>query len=154
MLGQLSGEEEADGGLDLARGDSGPLVVARETAGLGGNSLEDIDNEGVHDVHALLGDTSVGVNLLQDTVDVGGVGGVVSLLLLLRLPLSGGDFLHLLVLLGGGGSSGGSGCSGSSGGRARGGLLSSNGGFLGGHCSCLFQRGSDRMYQSGLHHNG
>ena len=31
-------------------------------------------DEGVHDVHGLLGDSDVGVNLLEDLVDVDGEG--------------------------------------------------------------------------------
>ena len=34
VLGELTGEEEPDSGLDLAGGDGGPLVVVSETAGL------------------------------------------------------------------------------------------------------------------------
>ena len=37
MLGELAGEDEADGRLDLPRGDGGLLVVARELGGLGGD---------------------------------------------------------------------------------------------------------------------
>ena len=42
VLGQLSGKEETDGGLDLARGDGGPLVVVSQTASLGGDALKDV----------------------------------------------------------------------------------------------------------------
>ena len=109
VLGQLSREEETDSGLNLARSDGGLLVVTGKTARLGGNTLEDILDEGVHDLHSLLGDTSVGVNLLQHTVDVGGVGGIVALLPPLLVLISG--LLHRL--LGGGfGLGGGSGLGG------------------------------------------
>ena len=74
MLGQLTGQEEPDSSLDLPRGDGGPLVVVSETAGLSGDSLEDVVHERVHDGHGLGGDTGVGVHLLQDFVDVDGVG--------------------------------------------------------------------------------
>ena len=73
MLGQLSGEHEADGSLDLTAGKGSLLVVGGKLSGLTSNALEDIVDEGVHDGHALLGDTSVGVNLLQYFVDIGGV---------------------------------------------------------------------------------
>ena len=73
VLGQLSGQEESDSGLDLSGGDGGPLVVVGQTAGLGGDALEDVVHEGVHDGHGLAGDSSVGVDLLQDFVDVDGV---------------------------------------------------------------------------------
>ena len=37
------------------------------------NTLEDIVDERIHDAHSLAGDTSVGMDLLQDLVDVDGV---------------------------------------------------------------------------------
>ena len=74
VLGQLSGQEQTDSGLDLSAGDGGPAVVVSKTAGLGGDTLEDIVDEGVHDAHGLAGDSSVGVDLLKDLVDVDGVG--------------------------------------------------------------------------------
>ena len=45
-----------------------------QSASLSSNTLEDVIDEGVHDGHGLAGDTSVGVDLLQDLVDVDGVG--------------------------------------------------------------------------------
>ena len=74
MLGELTGEEEADGGLDLAGGEGVLLVVANETGGLAGDLLEDVVDEGVHDAHGSLGDAGLGVHLLEDTVDVDGEG--------------------------------------------------------------------------------
>ena len=70
MLGELTGEEETDGGLDLAGGEGVLLVVADEAGALGGDLLEDVVDEGVHDAHGLLGDAGLGVHLLEDTVDV------------------------------------------------------------------------------------
>ena len=70
VLGELTGEEEADGGLDLSAGESVLLVVADKAGGLAGDLLEDVVDEGVHDAHGLLGDTGLGVDLLEDTVDV------------------------------------------------------------------------------------
>ena len=90
VLGELTGEEEPDSGLDLAGGDGGPLVVVSQTAGLGGDPLEQVVDERVHDGHGLGGDSSVGVDLLQHLVDVDSVG---------LLPLS---LLLLLVTLGDG----------------------------------------------------
>ncbi len=49
MLGELTGEEESDGGLDLAGRQSVLLVVADEAGGLVGDLLEDVVDEGVHD---------------------------------------------------------------------------------------------------------
>ena len=41
MLGELTGEDQAHGGLDLAGGDRRLLVVARELGGLGGDLREE-----------------------------------------------------------------------------------------------------------------
>ena len=100
MLGQLSGQEETDGGLDLTRGDGGPLVVVSQTASLGGDALEDVVDEGVHDGHGLGGHSGVGVHLLQHLVDVDGVGFLPLLLALLTIAL-GDVLLSLAGLLGG-----------------------------------------------------
>ena len=70
MLGELTGEEEADGSLDLAGGEGVLLVVADETGRLGGDLLEDVVDERVHDAHGSLGDAGLGVDLLEDSVDV------------------------------------------------------------------------------------
>ena len=99
VLGQLSGQEEPDRGLDLPGGDGGPLVVVGELAGLSGDALEQVVDERVHDAHGLGGDTGVGVHLLEDLVDVDGIG-----LLPLALPLllvALGDGLGGLARLGG-----------------------------------------------------
>ena len=90
VLGQLTGEEQTDGGLDLPRGNGGPLVVVSQTAGLGGDALEDVVHERVHDAHRLGGDASVGVDLLEDLVDVDGVGLLPLVLLLLLVALGDG----------------------------------------------------------------
>jgi hypothetical protein len=73
VLGQLAGERQTDGSLDLARRDRALLVVARQTAGLGRQTLKDVVHKVVHDDHALLRDAGVGVHLLEHLVDVGGV---------------------------------------------------------------------------------
>ena len=100
MLGEFSGEEEPDGGLDLPGGDGGPLVVVGQTGGLGGDPLKDVVDEGVHDAHGLGGDTGVGVDLLQHLVDVDGIGLLPFLVPLLLVSLGDG-FLGLAGLLGG-----------------------------------------------------
>jgi hypothetical protein len=74
VLSELTGEEETDGGLDFAGGESVLLVVADKAGGLTGDLLEDVVDEGVHDGHGLLGDTELGVDLLEDSVDVDGEG--------------------------------------------------------------------------------
>ena len=73
MLGQLAGEHEADGRLNLPRGKGGLLIVCGKLSGLASDALEDVVDEGVHDGHALLGDAGIGVDLLEDLVDVGAV---------------------------------------------------------------------------------
>uniref|UniRef100_A0A453MV66 Uncharacterized protein n=1 Tax=Aegilops tauschii subsp. strangulata TaxID=200361 RepID=A0A453MV66_AEGTS len=70
VLGELAGEDEADGGLDLPRRDGGLLVVAGQLGGLAGELLEDVVDEGVHDGHGLGGDADVGVHLLEHLEDV------------------------------------------------------------------------------------
>ena len=42
VLGQLTGKDQANGGLDFPRRDGGLLVVGSELGGLGGNALEDV----------------------------------------------------------------------------------------------------------------
>ncbi|KAJ1268977.1 hypothetical protein BS78_07G174600 [Paspalum vaginatum] len=70
VLGELAGEDEADGGLDLAGRDGGLLVVPRELGRLRRELLEDVVDEGVHDGHGLGRDADVGVHLLQHLEDV------------------------------------------------------------------------------------
>ena len=70
VLGELTWEEESDGGLDLAGGESVLLVISDESGTLSGDLLEDIVDEGVHDGHGSLGDSSLWVDLLEDSVDV------------------------------------------------------------------------------------
>ena len=90
MLGKFSREEEPDSSLDFTRSDGGPLVVVSQTAGLGGDALEDVVHERVHDAHRLGGDASVGVDLLQDLVDVDGVRFLPLLAFLFAISLGDG----------------------------------------------------------------
>ena len=73
VFAELAREHEADRSLDLAGRERLLLGVAAELGGLERDALEDIINERVHDAHALLGDARVGVDLLEDPVDVGRV---------------------------------------------------------------------------------
>lgn len=73
VLGKFTRQHEAYGSLDLSAAEGSLLVVGRKLSCLGGNALEDIIDEGVHDGHALLGDTGVRVDLFQHLVDVGAV---------------------------------------------------------------------------------
>ena len=70
VLGQLTGEDEADSGLDLAAGNRRLLAVACQLGSFGGNLLKLVLDEGVQDGDCLGADAGVGVNLLQDLVDV------------------------------------------------------------------------------------
>ena len=70
MSGQLSGEDELDGRLDFPGRKSSSLVESDQLGSLSSHTVEGVVDEGVHDVHGLLGDTDVGVYLLQHLVDV------------------------------------------------------------------------------------
>ena len=70
VFAQLAGQVKADGCLDLTAGDGVLLVVVGQAGRFGGDALEDVVHEGVHDAHGLAGDAGVGVDLLQDLVDV------------------------------------------------------------------------------------
>jgi hypothetical protein len=141
VLGKLSGEDEADGGLDLAGRDGRAVVVRGELGSLGSDTLEDVRDERVEDGHGLVTtgesdmhwdrsvnapshsrDTGVGVDLLEDLVDVRGVGLDPLLRLLLATLLDGGGLRGLGGSLGGGGGGLGG---------LRGGGLGSDGGLRG-----------------------
>ena len=70
VFGQFTGQKQPDGGLDLAGTNGGFLVVVSKAGSFGGDALEDVVDERVHDAHGFAGDTSVRVNLLQHLVDV------------------------------------------------------------------------------------
>ena len=73
MLGQFTREKQTDSGLNLSTGQSSLIVVTSQIDSFIGQSLENIVDEGVHNAHSTLADTHVRVDLLQHTVDVGGV---------------------------------------------------------------------------------
>lgn len=104
VLAQLSGEDQTSGSLDLTGRDGGATVDSSELGSFGSKTLKDILDKGVEDGHGLVADTSVGVDLLQDTVDVGGVCLLADLGALLLVTRLGG----LGSLLGGLGGLGGS----------------------------------------------
>ena len=68
VLGQLTREQQAHGSLRLGWSECA-LVVAHQTAALGGDAVEDVVDERVHHSHTLLADTSLGVHLLEHLVD-------------------------------------------------------------------------------------
>ena len=89
VLGEFTRKHETDSGLNLARAERRLFVVRGELSSFSGDALKDIVDKGVHNRHALLGDTSIGVDLLQHLVDVRAVGFGA----LLRLGLAGGSLL-------------------------------------------------------------
>ncbi len=75
VLSQINWEKEFDAGFDFF-GFEGSLVgISHELAGLGGDLLEDIENERVHDVHCFSVDT-LGLlgygNFLENFVNIKG----------------------------------------------------------------------------------
>jgi hypothetical protein len=94
VLGELTWKHETNSSLDLAGRESGLLIVGGKLSSLAGDALKDIIDERVHDAHPFLANAGVGVDLLQDLVDVGGVG-FDALLAALLLAL-GGDLLGSL----------------------------------------------------------
>ena len=68
------------------------LVVSDELGGLEGDLLEDVVDEGVHDVHASLGDAGLRVHLLEHSVDVHGESFSPSSLGVVHFLLGFGDF--------------------------------------------------------------
>ena len=98
VLGKFARKEKSDGGLNLATGDGGALVVVRQTRCLSSDTLEDIVDEAVHDRHGFPRNAGVRVNLLQHLVDVDSVGFLPALLLLLVALAD--IFLGLAGLLG------------------------------------------------------
>ncbi len=70
VLGELTREEESAGSLNLSGGDCGLLVDLGKAGSFAADSVEDVAHERVHDGHGLGGDSLVGVDLLEDLVDV------------------------------------------------------------------------------------
>ena len=90
VFGQLAGQKETDGRLDFPGRDGRAFVVVGQTGRLSGDALENVVDEAVHDRHGFRGDSRVGVDLLQNFVDVNGVA-LLPLALLLLIAL--GDVL-------------------------------------------------------------
>ena len=70
MLGKFTWEQKLNSSLDLAGRQGSLSVVSDELGGFKSDLIEDIVDEGVQDIHGLLGNTSIGVDLLEDLVDV------------------------------------------------------------------------------------
>ena len=99
MLGEFSRKKELNGSLDLSGGKSVLLVVSDELAGFQSDSFVEIHDEGVHNVHGLLADTSFRVNLSKNSVDVDAEGFLSSSLW--GLLVTGGLWGLFLLFLGG-----------------------------------------------------
>ena len=70
VAGELAGEDQADGGLDLTGAQGGLLVDTSEVGSLGGDALEEVVDEGVNDLLGTASQRQLGVDGLQ------GAGGV------------------------------------------------------------------------------
>ena len=70
MLSQLTGKDQTDCGLNFSGRDGGTFVVMGKFGCLTGDTFENIIDEAVHDAHSLAGNSSVGVNLLENFVNV------------------------------------------------------------------------------------
>ena len=70
MFGEFSGEEEFDGGLDFTGRHGVSFVVSDQLGGFEGESFEGVVDEGVHDVHGFLGNSSFGVDLSQNLTKI------------------------------------------------------------------------------------
>jgi hypothetical protein len=73
VLGQLPGQQQTYSSLDFPTGDGGTFVVMGQTGRFGGDAFEDVVDETVHDAHRLARDAGIGMDLLQDLVDVDGI---------------------------------------------------------------------------------
>ncbi len=70
MVSEVRGQQELDGGLDILGAEGSLLLVSDELGGFKSDLLEHVSNEGVDDGHALLADSNVVGDALEDLVDV------------------------------------------------------------------------------------
>ena len=70
MFGQLARKKKAYSCLNFPRANGRFLVVVRQAGSFASDTLKYIVDERVHDTHGLTGDTSVGMDLLHDFVNV------------------------------------------------------------------------------------
>lgn len=69
VFGQLAGQQQPHCGLHLSAGDGGALVVLGQPGRLGGDPLEQVVHERVHDAHGSARDARVRVDLRRHTGD-------------------------------------------------------------------------------------
>ena len=74
MLCKLSRKQKSDCSLNLTGGEGLLAIVANELGCLTRDLLEQIVDEAVHDRHGPLGDACLGMHLLENSVDIDGVG--------------------------------------------------------------------------------
>ena len=96
VFGQFTWKYKSYRGLDFAGRKGGFLVVSYKFTCFFGDFSEDVVDEGVHDGHGLGGDAGVGVDLLEDLVDVDLVGLGLGLLLAALAALGDGLLSGLL----------------------------------------------------------
>lgn len=98
VLGELARQQQTHGRLDFAARDRVLLVVVGQTRRLGGDALEQVVHERVHDRHGFRADARVRVHLFEHLVDVGRVRllGLLPALLVTRAS----SFLRLGSLFG------------------------------------------------------
>ncbi|TKC35997.1 hypothetical protein EI555_001644, partial [Monodon monoceros] len=89
VLGQLSGQQQAHGRLDLSGSDGRALVVMRQARRFSRDALQDVTDERVHDTHGLAPDAGVRVALIQHLVHVHGVALLTATLVLLPISFLG-----------------------------------------------------------------
>ena len=80
MFGKFTGKEKSDSGLNFSRWNRSFFIVSSKSVSLRGNTLENIPNEGIHDFHGFGGNSSVGMHLFQNLVDVDFEGLITGLL--------------------------------------------------------------------------
>jgi len=97
MLCEFAGQNQPHCSLNLARRDSRLLVVRSQLGGLARDAFKDVVDKRIHDAHSLVRDASIGMNLLEDLVDIRRVG-LLSRGLLLLDAFARGSLWFLLFL--------------------------------------------------------